>query len=97
MNAITYSIGNTRTWATMPFSIGAPQVLSSGLGPIVVREYIRIKGSYVDTLKLEGSSMDTLKVEGSHVTTLKFEGNYVDTLKVKGSYEDTIKVEGDVG
>ncbi len=97
MNAITYSIGNTRTWATMPFSIGAPQVLSSGLGPIVVREYIRIKGSYVDTFKVEGSFEDTFKVEGSSVTTLKFEGNYVDTLKVKGSYEDTIKVEGDVG
>ena len=97
MNAITYSIGNTRTWATMPFSIGAPQVFSSGLGPLIVKEYIRIKGSYVDTLKLEGSSVDTLKVEGSHITTLKTEGSYKDTIKVKGSYNPTIKVEGDVG
>lgn len=97
MNAITYSIGNTRTWATMPFSVGAPQVFSSGLGPLIVKQYLRIKGSYEDTFKVEGSSEDTLKVEGSSVATLKFEGSSVDTLKVKGSYEDTIKVEGDVG
>ncbi len=97
MNAITYSIGNTRTWATMPFSIGAPQVLSSGLGPLIVKQYIRIKGSYEDTFKVEGSSEDTLKVEGSSVTTLKFEGSYVDKIKIKGSYEPTIKIEGDVG
>lgn len=30
MNWIRYSIGNTKANATMPLSIGAPQVLSSG-------------------------------------------------------------------